>query len=503
MLKTTGIEDKKTENVMELNCSDEDMFVVEVGSKITHKRLEGRKSLKRKSFGTRAGCIKQVVASYKEPPLKSLSPEIFKDESLTIGGQVKARGQVLKTREEARSRPPNTTCRVETFGRICQTFDERRTLWVVEMGFGGLLHFAGDMHLPRQLSYWLMSCIDPLNYTLRCADGRVFALSKNQVHWVLGIPNRGMCVPCYKSLPFARKGKVHEIMGRYGKAWSSKSNKTGRQYKSEGIPVDRKLMERVEGYWGEEDGDEFKMLFLLLSLEMLLCPTQSSRLASDLVPCLTCASEASEYDWCSLVLKKLMDSVATFARRFYASGYASGCGGCLIFAVVFYLDRLERQPVSWGLFPRIQAWTMDEIRCAVKEDRMPEGGDFGVFGSLDVAYGESHPLLARDTQGPDVEDPLALGRSRKRKMPTPRRVAMRKNLRQYRLRDERKECFFSHSLSSCHASNTRELNNCFNGRELVIDASFHDRIKRSICYDAAKAFKMVEDSYHCLESVLK
>ncbi|XP_021756946.1 uncharacterized protein LOC110722034 isoform X1 [Chenopodium quinoa] len=270
------------------------------------------------------------------------------------------------------------------------------------MGFGGLLHFAGGMHLPRQLSYWLMTCIDPLNYTFRTLDGRVIGLSKNQVHWVLGIPNRGRSVPGYKSITDDNMIKIHEIMGRYGKAWISKSNKTGRQYKSQGILVDRKLMERVEGYWGEEEGDEFKMLFLLLSQE-LLCPTQSSRLASDLVPSLTCAPLASEYDWCSLVLKKLMDNVATFARRFYASGYASGCGGCLIFAVVFYLDRLDRQPVSWGVFSRIQAWTMNEIRFAVKEDHMPDGGDFGVLGSLDVAYGESHPLLARDTQGPEIE----------------------------------------------------------------------------------------------------
>ncbi|XP_021761349.1 uncharacterized protein LOC110726193 isoform X2 [Chenopodium quinoa] len=122
---------------------------------------------------------------------------------------------------------------------------------------------------------------------------------------------------------------------------------------------------------------------------MLLCPNQSSRLAADLVPALMCASRAAEYDWCSLVLKKLMESVAMFARRFYASGVASGCAGCLILIVVMYLDRLNRHPVQWGYFPRMEVWNMEEIRMAIREDRFLDGGDFGQLGE------------ARDTNGPD------------------------------------------------------------------------------------------------------
>lgn len=163
-------------------------------------------------------------------------------------------------------------------------------------------------------------------------------------------------------------GQVNKIMSKYGKSWDTKSKKIGRKCISEGIPVNSKLMERVEGLWEETESVEFKTLFLLLSLEVLLCPTQSSRLAADLVPSLICASNAADFDWCSLVLKNLMDNVRTFGRRFYSSGYASGCGGCLIFVVVMYLDRLDRLPVDWGVFPRIEAWNMVEIRKAIKED---------------------------------------------------------------------------------------------------------------------------------------
>ncbi|XP_021719109.1 uncharacterized protein LOC110686824 [Chenopodium quinoa] len=171
-------------------------------------------------------------------------------------------------------------------------------------------------------------------------------------------------------------------------------------YTSVGIPVNSRLMERLEGEWDVDEEEEFKTIFLLISLEMVLCPTQSLRLACDLFPALTCAMNAASYNWCELVLNKLMESVASFARRFYSTGVAGGCGGCTIFAVVFYLDKLDRFPVQWGEFPRIKVWNLNQISLATKEDRIACGGDYGVMGTMDVAYGENHPKEARDTDGP-------------------------------------------------------------------------------------------------------
>uniref|UniRef100_A0A803MI35 Uncharacterized protein n=1 Tax=Chenopodium quinoa TaxID=63459 RepID=A0A803MI35_CHEQI len=67
---------------------------------------------------------------------------------------------------------------------------------------------------------------------------------------------------------------------------------------------------------------------------------------------------------------------------------------------VLYLDRLNRHPVHWGYFPRLEVWNMEEIRLAISEDRIPNGGDFGQLGTLDVAYGETHPTEARVSNGP-------------------------------------------------------------------------------------------------------
>ncbi|XP_021759317.1 uncharacterized protein LOC110724216 [Chenopodium quinoa] len=94
------------------------------------------------------------------------------------------------------SDPPSINCRIHSFGRICKKFEERRTRWVNEMGFGGILHLVSDMHLPRQLSYWIMTRIDPLNRILIAPDGHEFPLSKNQVRWILGTPSGNKYVPC-------------------------------------------------------------------------------------------------------------------------------------------------------------------------------------------------------------------------------------------------------------------------------------------------------------------
>ncbi|XP_021750818.1 uncharacterized protein LOC110716491 isoform X2 [Chenopodium quinoa] len=144
-----------------------------------------------------------------------------------------------------------------------------------------------------------------------------------------------------------------------------------------------KLKERFE----EHQEEEFKTLFLIIALQMVLCPTQSSRLAYDLLPAVSCAMDSIDYDWCDLVLTKFMDNVSSFARRFYANGFAGGCGGCSIFGVIFYLDRLNLEPLKWDTFPRIKAWGMKQIGDVAKLDRYTSD-DYGKLGML---------LMVKDT----------------------------------------------------------------------------------------------------------
>lgn len=131
------------------------------------------------------------------------------------------------------------------------------------------------------------------------------------------------------------KAKVEGLLKQYRQSWETRSTKyEGRVYIVKGIHVNSLMMERVEGDRDESEEAEFKTLFLILALHMVLCPTQSPRLSSNLIPALTCAMSCKEYDWCSLVLSKLVGSLSSFAKRFYANGSTGGCGGCLMFLVV-------------------------------------------------------------------------------------------------------------------------------------------------------------------------
>ncbi|XP_021713433.1 uncharacterized protein LOC110681586 [Chenopodium quinoa] len=125
------------------------------------------------------GYIGSKANSSRMKDLNCDSAAVFKDDKLSIGGQVKSKGEVLKEYFLVRSKPPNLNCRVERFGRICQTFDSCRRQWVSEMGFGGLLYLSSGMHLPRKLGYWLMTRIDPFNKMVITPDGRVLRLSRN------------------------------------------------------------------------------------------------------------------------------------------------------------------------------------------------------------------------------------------------------------------------------------------------------------------------------------
>lgn len=46
---------------------------------------------------------------------------------------------------------------------------------------------------------------------------------------------------------------------------------------------------------------------------------------------------------------------------------------------LFYLDRLKRPPVRWGVFPRINAWCK-ELISRVESLDVINTGDYGKFG---------------------------------------------------------------------------------------------------------------------------
>lgn len=205
-----------------------------------------------------------------------------------------------------------------------------------EMGFGELLCLV-DRSLLKNLCYWLTTRIVPIDELFRDSDGRVYKLSKNQVWWVLGIPKGNKVVP-RRVMDEEMRSKVEDIERNYGAKWEFARTRRNCVEKYKGILANNTLVNKGKGNWEEEQEAEFKTVFLILVLQMVLCPSQSKShiLESDLVPALTCAMQAKDYDWCGLVLEKLFDNGCRFANKFNANGYARGCGGCSIFLAVSY-----------------------------------------------------------------------------------------------------------------------------------------------------------------------
>lgn len=226
---------------------------------------------------------------------------------------------------------PNVICRVESFGKICGPFNERRKKWVREMGFGGLLYLV-NMHLPRALCYWLMTRIDPDNEML-VVCGKQYRISEVQVRWILGLPKGINPVPSDHISDEAHR-RVLGMIEKYGQVWTSVEGSSAKVVRRPGISTSSNVVERLMSNFDDEEADEFKTLFLMAAIDMVLCPTQCTRFSKDLLPAVGCAIKARDYNWCALVVKKLMASATRFGRRFNAEGYAGGCGGCTLFVAV-------------------------------------------------------------------------------------------------------------------------------------------------------------------------
>ena len=53
------------------------------------------------------------------------------------------------------------------------------------------------------------------------------------------------------------------------------------------------------------------------------------------------------------------------------------------FMQLFYVDRLNRNPLDWNIHPRIKVWSTEELDKAEKEDEL-QSSDFGKLGVSDL-----------------------------------------------------------------------------------------------------------------------
>lgn len=259
---------------------------------------------------------------------------------------------------------PNMRCRPDRFFELITLLDKRQCEWVSEMGFGELLKIsAGKVN--RYLCLWLMNRFDPDKRRLLVRDNHYVDISANDVGWVMGIPGPNSPVP----KDISPKVLFH-LKRKYG-------NNNGMDERAVFGAVVRSMSEV-----------EFKHTFLLYTLGVLLCPTQSCRISPMHLKVLHVATDAYKYNWCRYVFEWLVKC----ARSFSVS--KNKYGGCAVFLMVFYLDRINiGNPVNWSTTSsRVDAWDREMLRHVIHEDSK----NLWEFGRAefvpDVIYGAPYPI---------------------------------------------------------------------------------------------------------------
>ncbi|XP_056686550.1 uncharacterized protein [Spinacia oleracea] len=144
--------------------------------------------------------------------------------------------------------------------------------------------------------------------------------------------------------------------------------------------------------------------FMIVLMGQILCPsTDGANMSTKLLGVVCVAKDADQYNWCEFCHKWLLDYAITCQRKLEVQGYAAGTGGCVLFLLVFYLDRLCRLPVRWDEFPRLKVWTEEEVEKVKLQDRKPTE-DYGRLSTVDVVYREPHPLFGGEERRPLAEE---------------------------------------------------------------------------------------------------
>ncbi|XP_056698326.1 uncharacterized protein [Spinacia oleracea] len=322
---------------------------------------------------------------------------------MSRGEYAKFHGVVVATqRANCGRKQPSVICRTDAFSKIIAAFNESRRSCVRKMGFGGILDLKISK-LPRQLCYWLMSRLDGGNSYLVGGDGHVLPITASHWEYVFGFQNSGLPVPVKESdLP---PGTLKAMALKYGEKNTSTSKSTiiiAKSVKELAGPVDGEG--KIKPLANQRDRASFMENFMIVLLGQILCPsTDGGNMSLKLLGAVSVAKNASLYNWCEFCHTWLLDYGDACQRKIDHQGYAAGTGGCVLFLLIFYLDHLCRHPVRWDEFPRIKAWTQEEVDEAKNRDRKASE-DYGRITTVDVVYGDPHPLYGREgRRSPAVE----------------------------------------------------------------------------------------------------
>uniref|UniRef100_A0A803LVH3 Aminotransferase-like plant mobile domain-containing protein n=1 Tax=Chenopodium quinoa TaxID=63459 RepID=A0A803LVH3_CHEQI len=254
---------------------------------------------------------------------------------------------------------------ISAFSRIVVEFSFDNVL--LEMGFGALLNLKIN-RLDRKFCYWLLTRVDLNSCLMVFGDGKELPLCPLQWNLVLSIPYGRKTVPLVcDGVDESTQGRIRAIGG-----WFRMVDASGRTHLPVG-EVEKVFVSKLDKTKGklrtEEDVVHFKSAYLVV-LGQLLCPTTNGgNLSISLLLAVSVAAKAENYNWCSFAFDWLMSYVSKFKGKFDKYNFVSGCGGCTIFLMMFYIDHLSLTPYYWNETPRINVWTQSDVMGVIEADR--------------------------------------------------------------------------------------------------------------------------------------
>ncbi|KAK1396477.1 hypothetical protein POM88_006340 [Heracleum sosnowskyi] len=240
--------------------------------------------------------------------------------------------------------------------------------WVIDAGFGSLLHFdLGE--LPQRLAFKVLEAFDNESCMLKLQNGNI-KITEREVYNVLGLPYEG-----------------DEVVIAQGDARHERIIQWRAQFSSNNDPTLIKASEVVNRIKQQRNVDElFKMNFFVIITNVLIRSNTNNFLSQTILSFDDEFDNSAQYNWAAYLIKNLVITKERWMHKtslFYT--------GPMIFLIILYADGVlykGRQVVRRDN-PSFRGWTKGRLR--EMESMESERGTFGSRAIFEAGSQERIP----------------------------------------------------------------------------------------------------------------
>ncbi|KAG2648910.1 hypothetical protein PVAP13_1NG073200 [Panicum virgatum] len=301
--------------------------------------------------------------------------------------ELKRKLKLSVTLENNKSKPDHkpkdafTRFSVTAFSSILDSLNPRQREVIESYGFGSLLNFD-KCFVPNKFAKWVANVVDYKSGDI-VVDGKIISLTKESVHYVLGIPLGGDPFPsdtvCGKEF----------VLNKFQKS---------------SIPPVTFFSNKLVKEGGTLSDEDLFVCFIIVALSSFLCANSSSTPSPKYFGIFGDIKRVKEFDWCGYVLDWLLDGVKLFKKSKPSRVKDNRTlAGCLYYLAVMYLDFVDFGPRRLpNTLPRICVWKGNMLKTYSDLDLKPNGsyGFRPVLDFSDTCYSKN--LHLHDTSSQHV-----------------------------------------------------------------------------------------------------